>query len=609
MSAPVRDRGARAATKTERERGAVLVLVALALPVLVLMTSFAVDLGRQRDLRRDLQADADVVALDLVRMIDHSLVAPAAPATLTALNDSRQRNGMPTVATIDGSDGARVQWGNWSPPAPGQSCPRTIVTEPPSCFADGASPVNAVRVTFEDDVDYVFQSGSGSATRSAIASIGTDPTGEFALGSTLASLDPGAGFLLGGILGSVIPGADLVGYNGLADAEVTLFDLAVGLGLGSADALADATVGLNDLIIASIDALQASDADPASVVAGVAVLNGLLGLQIPDVDVAVGEILGLGSSGGAGLGGSVSIPQLLALAGLAVSDGTNAIALPAASLNIAGLTGVTLDLSVIEPPVVVGHQNLASGSTSQVDLGVHIDINISAQQQQRLCSLPADERSILGALLGGVFRLLNCLLAPLTQALLDVRIIGSIDLDLSLSEVTGRQSIDCVNEQLTIDYDTGPATITPEVNLGVAATFDSSDVTLLGVQTPGLSVEAAGSSGSVVFDVTDAGPRFFDFDRPGGAAGESSARIGAPDLGLANLLTIGGLDVIVVNQNLPILGGIARGLVAPLLNTLLGLVDTVVLSQVSRLLGLNLGGADITPRWMECDNGGVRLVG
>ncbi len=52
------------------DRGAVLPLVAIVLPVLILLTAFAVDLGRQRASRRTMQARADVIALDLARLMD-----------------------------------------------------------------------------------------------------------------------------------------------------------------------------------------------------------------------------------------------------------------------------------------------------------------------------------------------------------------------------------------------------------------------------------------------------------------------------------------------------------------------------------------------------------
>ena len=52
------------------ERGAIIPMVAMLLVVLIPSTALAVDLGMQRVVRRDMQAMADVVALDLVRLVD-----------------------------------------------------------------------------------------------------------------------------------------------------------------------------------------------------------------------------------------------------------------------------------------------------------------------------------------------------------------------------------------------------------------------------------------------------------------------------------------------------------------------------------------------------------
>src|SRR3546814_11727371 len=81
------------------------------MPVLILMTSFAVDLGRQRALRRDLQAAADVVSLDLVRIISDPDAAPDPALTRTTLNGSLTRNGLQTVEGPAGGDGAAVEGG------------------------------------------------------------------------------------------------------------------------------------------------------------------------------------------------------------------------------------------------------------------------------------------------------------------------------------------------------------------------------------------------------------------------------------------------------------------------------------------------------------------
>ena len=57
-------------TRWATDRGATLPILAVTLPVLILMTAFAVDLGRQRMDRRTMQARADVVSLDLLRLAD-----------------------------------------------------------------------------------------------------------------------------------------------------------------------------------------------------------------------------------------------------------------------------------------------------------------------------------------------------------------------------------------------------------------------------------------------------------------------------------------------------------------------------------------------------------
>src|SRR3954465_6057601 len=52
------------------ERGAITPMVGMLLVVLVPSSALAVDLGMQRVVRRDMQSLADVVALDVVRLVD-----------------------------------------------------------------------------------------------------------------------------------------------------------------------------------------------------------------------------------------------------------------------------------------------------------------------------------------------------------------------------------------------------------------------------------------------------------------------------------------------------------------------------------------------------------
>ena len=70
------------------ERGAIIPMVALLLVVLVPSSAMAVDLGMQRVVRRDMQTLADVIALDVVRLVDGR----------TASQIQAGYNGLPTLA-------------------------------------------------------------------------------------------------------------------------------------------------------------------------------------------------------------------------------------------------------------------------------------------------------------------------------------------------------------------------------------------------------------------------------------------------------------------------------------------------------------------------------
>ena len=50
-----------------------------------------------------------------------------------------------------------------------------------------------------------------------------------------------------------------------------------------------------------------------------------------------------------------------------------------------------------------------------------------------------------------------------------------------------------------------------------------------------------------------------------------------------------------------------HGVIQPILNTILGQLDTLLLQPVAQLLGLNLGGSDLTQLWLQCDESAVRL--
>lgn len=538
-----------------------------------------------------MQAAADVIALDMARLADGrvlSQIVAGPPAAETALGESAARN------EVDRAQLTLV-WGVWD--------------EDTGTFddvIDDTTPPNAAQIIATETTDYSFQPGSGDVTRSAIAAFQRDPRAEFLLGSTLIEVTPNQDWLIGKLLSFIIPGADVLGYQGLANAQVSLAELGAGVGAGTVGELLAAEVTLGRLLDITAEALSAQgNTVGLDVLADLRVLVAEAGVDVEDLTVKLGDLLGLVTTDpDAGLIGTVSVPQLLALTAV-LSGGQNFISIPPTVINVAGLASVGLSLHVIEGPIRVGTRDGASGSTKQVGVDVSVAVDVGGSKDQRVCALPDDERTYLGRLLGGLFALLDCLLTPLQRAPLTVDVDGTIDLGVSVAGVTAGQAIQCPVRRLGVDYTSSPLQIDVDTNLTTAVTFDGKSLPLLGIGVPAKLLSSAGPTGSVLFEATDAGPVHRAFtDITDGTPGGPTATIGGQTLGLTNLLQTNGIKLTLLDKELPELGKIATGLVEPMLNDIVNEVDAFLVAELSRLLGLNLGGADITPQWMDCDEDG-----
>lgn len=166
-------RATRGVTPARAERGGTTIVIALLVSSLVMASSFVVDLGMQRVLVADMQSLSDVVALDMVREIGGRTagVIKADPAWTEEINVSVARNHTvgraPTVVTKLGM----------VDPATG------VFTE-----ATNSQVPTAVKVIASSDADRVMQSGSGHASRSAIAEVGGGMTC-FAVGGYRGAAD------------------------------------------------------------------------------------------------------------------------------------------------------------------------------------------------------------------------------------------------------------------------------------------------------------------------------------------------------------------------------------------------------------------------------------
>lgn len=608
--------------KTRREHGAVIPLVALLLPVIMIMTAFAVDLGSQRSLRRTLQADADVIALDLVRLADGRTTAEiegasdAVQATVYRdyVNQSLTNNGVDPVTTV-GELAGMVTFGTWED---GRSPEEFVATAPTDA-------PNAVEVTLEGTQDYRFAPGSGSATRRAVAT--TDGLAVFSVGSRLASLSTDDSALLNPILsalfdppalvpagaGMAVPftfsGAsasasapaeettapapaggvtlDALSYTGLANADVVLNDIlgfafadvaAVNADVATTEDVLVSDIALLTLVEASADALAASG-EGAEVTAAVSYLRGLAVNIDPTLKVNVGKLLGLDlSQPGAVLGARINLLDLL-FTSAQLANATNLVDFnmslpPGLFSSLPGFRNVvdpqaSLSLTVVEGPQIgTGRPKddpKAFAETSQIDLDMKVGLQLSID-------------------LGGLD----------WTGLLPERELASVSLALPvrIDVAKARSTL----TELLCTTDGSPATMDlPTITKSAGVVIGAGQIATIEVAgnmiaEPGLIAEV--STGP------DASPSTATIDDlPVG----DTARVTTEGLGLASLIETE------LEPGVPsgLIGRILGGLLNPVewvvdriigqvLEPLLDIVDRLVVTRILHLLGLGVAGADVT---------------
>ena len=396
-----RDR--RAATRDET--GAVAVLAAALALVLLVSAAFAVDLGRQRVVRADMQALADVVALDAARVLDgrpaSRVLAPlptdGLPSLSAAVSASVARNGSslgegvsvtPTLVflTTD-ANGAVVpeRVGTALKPVPPGAVPDAVLIEAVGSVDFGFARVIGVE--------------SGSARRTAIAD--AQPVACLAVGSYAAGLDTGQSVLLNALLGRLLGSSvnlSAAGYQGLAATEISLLELLEGLPLVDVDTLtvADADqvlateVSVATILGAAVTALSNADEEvSANVLADLGALAAQIGVAV-DLglldDLALGTLLGITQGGQTALTTSVNLLDLV-VAAVEVANGQYAVEVPDLAVSTGALPGglgallpavdVTGTVGVLpRPRRGCGPRGLKVRTGAvDVDLGVAADVN------------------------------------------------------------------------------------------------------------------------------------------------------------------------------------------------------------------------------------------
>lgn len=516
------------------ERGVSAVFISLLMVVLLVSAAFAVDLGSQRVVRRDMQAVADVVALDLARQLDGRTKSELNTDLTAALDKSVARN----AASLGDPPDVSFELGELDSSGSFAS------------VADTAVPT-AVRVTSKGSVDFAFggitgdEDGKGEATRRAVAE--ARDQGCMRVGTMVLSLATNQS-ALNGLLGNLL-GTTLVGYDGLADADVSLLDIAAHIAAGSPGEVAIADVTMDDFVAAAAEVLPDTTGNEAAVQA----LEALEG-NVELGDISVGDVLGVATDDDAALGTEVNLLDMVSGAAF-IANGTNAIAVPGLNLNVLGLTNITTKLYVTETPQRGCLPGTGQASTAQVRLEIGGDLlNVKVP-----------------------------LIAELT---------GKVKVTVSLADAVARlRRISCVNGTPTSER-------ISVVDQNLARTeIDLSDVrakALVGlINVPLLGLKTGTNQPAVegVYDL--ALPTYYwknAYQTPQTPA--SLPQVSSTDLSLLGL-NLGGILDPVLNQ---------------LLNPLLNRINSMIVNQLAAALGLRIAGIDLfavkTPTCAE-----PRLVG
>ncbi len=338
---------------TRDERGASLAIVGVVMSVLIVVAAFAVDLGMQRVVRRDMQALADVVALDMARRLDGTSTALQLKSVMDSARDASVARNGDTLG-----DPPKVEY-------------RLGGLDLNGNFSVSISPPTAVEVTAGSKVDFAFAPGAGAATRTAIAmSQGSAcfKAGSFALG--LATKNS----VLSPILGSAAA-ARLLSYGGIVGANVSLLGLAAKLGVGSPTAL---------LTAPNITVGQFLDASAALLTEEGGTGNLNLATQLGQIktdlgplaseNINFGELLSLGQGNNSALDADVNVLDLLT-GGLIVANGVNGVAVPGLNLSVLGTT-LQARLWITQAPRIACNDGVATTAQGYVQLSGTIQLPI-----------------------------------------------------------------------------------------------------------------------------------------------------------------------------------------------------------------------------------------
>jgi len=579
--------------RRQDEEGAVAALGAVFVVVILLIAALVVDIGMQRVLRSDLQALADVVALDLARELDGqpaSSYTGARAATLDAARDASVRR---NDDVIGGEvDPREVRWD-------------LVVRDDDGSGWQQAAPADvpiAVRVTASSEVGFAFggvtDTMAGSATRTAVAQARKSAC--LRVSSYALQLDTQRSWLLDALLGSLLGtelGAKVLDPQaGLLGVDLDLLDLIKELDpLVGADIsalsftdVADVGVSLERLMLAALNVLKRQSGRTAEVKLLQQIYDGIK-VGIGAVTVKLSDLVSLETAGDAALGLDLNLLDLVA-GSLAIANGTNVLDLP---------LGVKVPLP------------LGTNGAPLVDLQARVTVG---QAPVVKCGGKAESSQIVVELFGDV--------ANVNLGIVSARVPISVRLTLADASATVTD-VRCVdgNKQVGIAIDSGLLGI--DLRLGQRANEPSSPplrVALLDIGLPGWNgVEVVKGTIALTSGQSLSRPTLHKTIDIVGEDYSPSVRASDGGLGIPTLHTslntltllsgLGPLSALLDFLGITkLLDGVVKLVVEGIVNPLVQALDQWLLSPLLTTLGIDLAGGtvQVAPR---ADCGVPRLVG
>lgn len=551
-----------------RQRGAIGLFGILTLLLGLIFAALAIDTGRLWMERRQLQSIADMAALEAAGTI--GCAANLADVQVAA-QAAAQRNGYGDNLTQAPN---RVEIGKL----------KTVGGE--RQFIAGAAS-EAVHVLATQSVQASLLLGgligkqvllSVEATARAEPAQATFGAGSYLLRVSATGKDANLlNLLLGGLLGSSLS-LDVASYQGLANANVTLLQLLqVNATVGSVEELLNANLTIREVIDMTRGAVILHDSGLSTVIGA---LDSLLMNTVNALDLRLGDVLSVTTpvtDAAANLG--INVLDLIT-ATLMVANKNSAISLPL-GINIPGLVNLSADINIIQPPqIAVGPAGRdANGNwcteakTAQIEVGATTFINV--------LGLATVDLKLGVQVAQGTAHLKSLVTQPgAAQA-----VIGATP---GIASVT-----------LTNQAGTGPAT--------VSLLFNLIDLARIGINLPIQPGNATDLNYDIGTPIADKLPITQSVSSSLGESLENALK--SPDALNVELLVIPGLGELLKLLSLGLidLDDILDAVVNTVLSPLLGMLGEALLDPLLKLLGIQLGGLDVTLHDIQY-KGGAQLV-